>query len=159
MESLQPKLPYAWDKDFAPVILIGRGRNVLVVRTDSPYKSVGDLIAAAKASSGKLTYASFGNGTSAHLAGEMLTNLAKVEMTHVPYKGFGPAMTDVLGGRVDMIFGTAAGVAGFVSNGKVRPIGVTSAERSPSLPGIPAIAAARPTLSLTYPRAGANARD
>jgi len=138
--SLQPKLPYEWDKAFAPVILVGRGPNVLVVRADSTYQSVGDVIAAAKANPGKLTYASFGNGTSAHLAGEMLTNLAKVEMTHVPYKGFGPAMTDVLGGRVDMIFGTAAGVAGFVSNGKVRPIGVTSAQRSPALPGIPAIA-------------------
>jgi tripartite-type tricarboxylate transporter receptor subunit TctC len=142
--SLQPKLPYEWDKAFAPVILVGRGPNVLVVRADSTYQSVGDVIAAAKANPGKLTYASFGNGTSAHLAGEMLTNLAKVEMTHVPYKGFGPAMTDVLGGRVDMIFGTAAGVAGFVSNGKVRPIGVTSAQRSPALPGIPAIAESVP---------------
>src|SRR5262249_47467986 len=138
--SLQPSLPYTWDKDFAPVILIGRGPNVLVVRTESPYKSVAEVIAAAKAEPGKLTYASFGNGTSAHLAGEMLANLAKVDITHVPYKGFGPAMTDVLGGRVDMIFGTAAGAAGFISNGKVRAIGVTSAQLSPSLPAIPALA-------------------
>ena len=138
--SMQPNLPYAWDKAFAPVILVGRGPNVLVVPAESPYKNVSDVIAAAKASPGKLTYASFGNGTSAHLAGEMFTNLAKVEMTHVPYKGFGPAMTDVLGGRVDMIFGTAAGVAGFVSNRKLRPLGVTSAQRSPSLPDIPTIA-------------------
>lgn len=138
--SLQPKLPYAWEKAFAPVILIGRGPNVLVVSADSPYKSVGDLIAAAKASPGTLNYASFGIGTSAHLAGEMLTNRAKVDIVHIPYKGFGPAMTDVLGGRVDMIFGTAAGVAGFISNSKVRPLGVTSAERSPALPGIPAVA-------------------
>jgi tripartite-type tricarboxylate transporter receptor subunit TctC len=85
--SMQPSLPYAWDKAFAPVILIARGPNVLVVPVDSPYKSVDDVIAAAKATPGKLTYASFGNGTSAHLAGEMLTNLAKVDMTHVPYKG------------------------------------------------------------------------
>jgi tripartite-type tricarboxylate transporter receptor subunit TctC len=138
--SIQPSLPYAWDKAFAPVILIGRGPNVLVVPADGPYQSVADVITAARANPGKLTYASFGNGTSAHLAGEMFTNLANVEMTHVPYKGFGPAMTDVLGGRVDMIFGTAAGVAGFVSNRKVRPIGVTSAQRSPSLPNVPAIA-------------------
>jgi tripartite-type tricarboxylate transporter receptor subunit TctC len=141
--SIQPSLPYAWDKAFAPVILIGRGPNVLVVPADGPYQSVVDVITATRANPGKLTYASFGNGTSAHLAGEMFTNLAKVEMTHVPYKGFGPAMTDVLGGRVDMIFGTAAGVAGFVSNRKVRPIGVTSAERSPSLPDVPAIAETR----------------
>src|SRR4051812_42750112 len=142
--SMQPSLPYAWDKAFAPVILIGRGPNVLVVPADSPYKSVEDVIAAAKATPGKLTYASFGNGTSAHLAGEMLTNLANVDITHVPYKGAGQAMTDVLGGRVDMIFGTAAGVAGFVSNRKLRPIGVTSAERSSSLPGVAAIAETLP---------------
>ncbi|MGE5094735.1 MAG: tripartite tricarboxylate transporter substrate binding protein [Betaproteobacteria bacterium] len=137
--SLHPSLPYAWDKDFAPVILIGRGPNVLVVRADSPYRSVKDVIDAAKANPGKLTYASFGNGTSAHLAGEMFTNLAKIAMTHVPYKGFGAAITDVLGGQVDMIFGTAAGVAGFVANGKVRALGVTSAERSPALRDVPAI--------------------
>ena len=138
--SMQAKLPYAWDKAFAPVILVGRGPNVLVVRADSPYKSVKDVIAAAKANPGKLTYASYGNGTSAHLAGEMFTNLAKVDITHVPYKGAGPAITDVLGGQVDMIFGTAAAVAGFVGSGKLRAIGVTSPERSPSLPNVPAIA-------------------
>ncbi len=113
---------------------------MLVVKADSPYKSVKDVIAAAKANPGKLTYASYGNGTSAHLAGEMFTNLAKVDITHVPYKGAGPAITDVMGGQVDMLFGTAAAVAGFVSNGKLRALGVTSAERSPSLPNVPAIA-------------------
>jgi tripartite-type tricarboxylate transporter receptor subunit TctC len=138
--SMQAKLPYAWDKDFAPVILVARGPNVLVVRADSPYKSVKDVVAAAKANPGKLTYASYGNGTSAHLAGEMFTNLAKVDITHVPYKGAGPAITDVLGGQVDMIFGTAAAVATFVSSGKLRAIGVTSPERSRSMPNIPAIA-------------------
>ena len=138
--SMQAKLPFAWDKSFAPVVLIGRGPNVLVVRADSPYKSVKDVIATAKANPGKLTYASQGNGTSAHLAGELFTNLAKVEMAHVPYKGAGPAMTDVLGGQVDMIFGTAAAVAGFVSNGKLRALGVTSAERSAAMKDIPAIA-------------------
>ena len=96
------------------------------------------MIAAAKANPGKLTYASYGNGTSAHLAGETFTNLAKVDITHVPYKGAGPAITDVLGGQVDMIFGAA--VAGFVSSGKLRAIGVTSPERSPSPPNIPTIA-------------------
>ena len=138
--SLYPKLPYVWDKAFAPVVLIGRGPNVLVVRADSPYKSVADVIAAAKANPGKLTYASFGNGTSAHLSGELFTNLAKVEMVHVPYKGFGAAITDVLGGRVDMIFGTAAGVAGFVADGRVRPLAVTGAERSQALANVPTLA-------------------
>jgi tripartite-type tricarboxylate transporter receptor subunit TctC len=138
--SLVAKLPYATDKAFAPVILIGRGPNVLVVRTSSPYKTIADVIAAARASPGRLTYASQGNGTSAHLAGEMFTNLARVEMTHVPYRGAGPAITDLLGGQVDMIFGTAAAVASFIDGGKLRAIGVTSAERSVALKDIPAIA-------------------
>ena len=138
--SLQPKMPFATDKAFAPVILVGRGPNVLVVRADSPYKSVKDVIAAAKSKPGKLTYASQGNGTSAHLAGEMFTNLAKVEMTHVPYRGAGPAITDLLGGQVDMIFGTAAAVASFVDSGKLRALGVTTSQRSPSLKDVPAIA-------------------
>ena len=138
--SLQPKLPSSTDKSFAPVILVGRGPNVLVVRADSPYKSVKDLIADAKAHSGKLTYASQGNGTSAHLAGEMFTNLAKVEMTHVPYRGAGPAITDLLGGQVDVIFGTAAAVSTFVDSGKLRALGVTTPQRSPALKDVPAIA-------------------
>jgi tripartite-type tricarboxylate transporter receptor subunit TctC len=138
--SLQPRLPYDTDKAFAPVALIGKGPNVLVVRPDSPYRSVKDVIAAAKASPGKLTYASQGNGTSAHLAGEMFTNLAKVEMTHVPYRGAGPALTDLLGGQVDMIFGTAAAVSTFIDSGKLRALAVTTAARSPSLKDVPALA-------------------
>lgn len=137
--SMQPKLPYAWDKDFAAVSLVARGPNVLVVRSDSPYKSVSDILKAAKATPGKLMYASYGNGTSAHLAGEMFTNLAKVDITHVAYKGAGPAITDVLGGHVDMLFGTAAAVAGHVSSGRLRALGVTTPERSPSFPNLPAI--------------------
>jgi tripartite-type tricarboxylate transporter receptor subunit TctC len=89
--SLMARLPFDTEKAFAPVILLARGPNVLVVRADSPYKSVADVIAAARAKPAKLTYASQGNGTSAHLAGEMFTNLAKVQMTHVPYRGAGPA--------------------------------------------------------------------
>jgi tripartite-type tricarboxylate transporter receptor subunit TctC len=142
--SLAANLPYAWDRAFAPVILVGHSPNVLVVRADSPLKSVADVIAAAKADPGKLTYASFGNGTSAHLAGELFTNLAKVKLTHVPYKGSGPAMTDLLGGQVHMVFGTAAGVAGFLANGRLRALAVTSAERAPALRNIPAIAETLP---------------
>jgi tripartite-type tricarboxylate transporter receptor subunit TctC len=138
--SMVPKLPYASDKAFAPITLIGKGPNVLVVRADSPFKTVKDLIAAAKANPGKLSYASQGNGTSAHLAGEMFTNLAKVEMTHVPYRGAGPALTDLLGGQVSMIFGTAAAVGSFVDSGKLRALGVTSAGPSDALKGVPAIA-------------------
>jgi tripartite-type tricarboxylate transporter receptor subunit TctC len=138
--SLQPKLPFDTDKAFAPVGLVGRGPNLLVVRADSPYKSTKDILAAAKANPGKLTYASQGNGTSAHLAGEMFTNLAKVQMTHVPYRGAGPALTDLLGGQVDMIFGTAAAVASFVESGKLRALGVTTPRRSPAFKDVPAIA-------------------
>src|SRR5262249_37333522 len=96
--SLMAKLPYDTDKAFAPIALLARGPNVLVIRADSPYKSVQDVLDAARAHPGKLTFASQGNGTSAHLAGEMFNNLGKVQTTHVPYKGAGPAMTDLLGG-------------------------------------------------------------
>jgi tripartite-type tricarboxylate transporter receptor subunit TctC len=138
--SLMPKLPYAWDKAFAPVMLVGRGPNVLVVRAESPYKSVKDVIAAAKASPGKLTFASQGNGTSAHLAGEMFNYLAKVQTLHVPYRGAGPALNDLLAGQVDMIFGTAAAVANLLDAGKLRALGVTTPERSPALKNVPALA-------------------
>jgi len=142
--SLVPKLPYAQDKAFAPITLIGKGPNVLVVRADSPYKTVKDIVDAARAKPGTLTYASQGNGTSAHLAGEMLTNLAGIQMTHVPYRGAGPAITDLMGGQVDMIFGTAAAVSPFVQSGKLRAIAVTSPQPSPSLKDIPTIAATVP---------------
>lgn len=142
--SLLAKLPYAHDKAFAPITLIGRGPNVLVVRADSPFKSVADVIAAAKANPGKLNFASQGNGTSAHLAGEMLMNLAKVDMVHVPYRGAGPAITDLLGGQVDMIFGTAAAVSNMVDNGKLRALAVTTAEPSAAFKGVPTIASTVP---------------
>ena len=138
--SLQPKLPFATDTAFAPVILLGRGPNVLVVRTDSPYKSVGDVIAAARAKGSRLTYASQGNGTSAHLAGEMFTNLAKVDMVHVPYRGAGPAITDLIGGQVDLFFGTAAAVSTFVNSGKLRALAVTTPQRSAAMKDVPAVA-------------------
>jgi tripartite-type tricarboxylate transporter receptor subunit TctC len=138
--SMLQKLPYDNDKAFAPVILIGKGPNVLVVRAESPFKSVKDVVEAAKANPGKLNYASQGNGTSAHLAGEMFDNLAKVKTTHVPYRGAGPALTDLLGGQVDMIFGTATAVSSGLESGKLRALAVTSAQRSPVLKNVPAIA-------------------
>ncbi|WP_218511112.1 tripartite tricarboxylate transporter substrate binding protein [Variovorax sp. dw_308] len=140
--SLQPKLPYNYEKGFAPVILVGISPNVLVVRADSPYKSVADLIAAAKANPGKISFASQGSGTSAHLAGELFKNLTKTDMTHIPYRGAGPAMTDLLGGQVDVMFATAAAVGNFVESGKLRALAVTTATRSPSpsLAKVPTIA-------------------
>ncbi len=138
--SLMAKLPYAADKAFTPVVLIGRGPNVLVVRAESPYRTVKDIVAAATAQPDKLSYASQGNGTSAHLAGEMFTNLAKVKMIHIPYRGAGPAITDLLGGQVDMMFATSSAVGSFVDSGKLRAIAVTTPERSPALNGVPTVA-------------------
>jgi tripartite-type tricarboxylate transporter receptor subunit TctC len=138
--SLMTKLPFDPQKAFAPVILLARGPNILVVRADSPYKSVADVLAAARAQPNKVTYASQGNGTSAHLAGEMFSNLAKVQMTHVPYRGAGPAMTDLLGGQVDVMFATAAAAAPHIDNGKMRALAVTTPQRSPVMKDIAAIA-------------------
>jgi tripartite-type tricarboxylate transporter receptor subunit TctC len=137
--SLMPKLPFDTQKAFAPVMLLARGPNVRVVRADSPYKSVADVIAAARAKPGKLNYASQGNGTSAHLAGEMFTNLAKVQITHVPYRGAGPAMTDLIGGQVDMMFATAAAASSHVSGGKLRVLAVTTPQRAAAMKNVPAI--------------------
>jgi len=142
--SLQPKLPFDNAKAFAPVILVGRGPNVLVVRPASPFKTVADVLAAAKANPGKLTYASQGAGTSAHLAGEMFDNLAKVKTLHIPYRGAGPAMTDLMGGQVELFFGTAAAVAPFVERGQLRAIAVTSAVPSAAFKGVPTISATIP---------------
>lgn len=142
--SLQPKLPYATDKAFAPVMLVGRSPNVLVVRKDSPYKTVQDVIAAAKAKPGQISFASQGPGTSAHLAGELFKRLAHVDLNHIPYKGAGPAITDLLGGQVDLMFATASAVGNLLEGGKLRAIGVTSAQRSasPDLASVPTIAEA-----------------
>lgn len=141
--SLLSKLPYNNDTAFAPVSLIGRGPNVLVVRAESPYKTVKEILDAAKAGK-KLTYASQGNGTSAHLAGEMFANLSKAEFLHIPYRGAGPAMVDLLGGQVDMFFGTAAAVANMVDQGKLRAIAVTTPEPSAAFKGVPTVAATVP---------------
>jgi tripartite-type tricarboxylate transporter receptor subunit TctC len=140
--SLQSKLPYNHEKAFAPVMLVGVSPNVLVVRPDSPIKSVKDLIDAAKANPGKLSFASQGAGTSAHLAGELFKNLTQTNIVHIPYRGAGPALTDLLGGQVDVMFATAAAVGTFVESGKLRPLAVTTAARSttPSLAKVPSIA-------------------
>jgi tripartite-type tricarboxylate transporter receptor subunit TctC len=146
--SLMPRLPFDTERAFAPVGMVARGPNVLVVRSDSAIKSVRDLIEQARAQPGKLSYASQGNGTSAHLAGEMFDNLARVRMTHIPYRGAGPAMSDLLGGQVDMMFATAAAVAPHIANGKLRALAVTSAERSAAMPQVPAMAEAVPGYSV-----------
>jgi len=145
---LMPKLPFDTQKAFSPVILLARGPNILVVRADSPLKTTADVLAAARANPGKLTYASQGNGTSAHLAGEMFANLAKVQMAHIPYRGAGPALTDLLGGQVDMMFATAAAAMPQIAGGKLRAIAVTTPQRAPTLKNVPAIAETVPGYSV-----------
>ena len=130
--SLKAKLPYSQDKDFAPVILVGVSPNVVVVSANSPYKTFSEFLAAAKANPGKLSYASQGGGTSAHLAGELFNSLANTKLIHVPYKGAGPALTDVIGGQVDVMFATASAVGSLVDGGKLRALAVTTPARSPS---------------------------
>lgn len=142
--TLQSKLPYDSEQAFAPVALIARGPNVLVVRQESPFQSVKEIVAAANAQPGKLTYASQGNGTSAHLAGEMLQNLGKIELTHIPYRGASLALTDVVSGQVDLFIGTAAGVSPLLAGGKLRAIAVTSPNPSSAFEGVVPVAATLP---------------
>jgi tripartite-type tricarboxylate transporter receptor subunit TctC len=138
--SMQAKLPYATDKDFAAVSLIGRSHNVLVVKPDSPFRTIADIVAAAKANPGKLTFASQGSATSAHLAGELFKNLAKVDMTHVPYRGAGPALTDLLGGQVDMMFATSTAVGSFLGSQRLRAVATTAPAGTKAPSGVSAIA-------------------
>ena len=142
--TLLPKLPYDAATAFAPVMLVGMSPNVLVVRSDSPFRSVQDIVTAAKAKPGQLSFASQGAGTSAHLAGELFKSLTQTYMLHIPYRGAGPALTDLLGGQVDMMFATASAVGGFLESGKLRALAVTTAERSPAqrLAQIPSLASA-----------------
>jgi tripartite-type tricarboxylate transporter receptor subunit TctC len=140
--SLNAKLPYDPHRDFAAVALIARSFNVVVVNPKSPIKSIADLIAAAKTNPGKLSYGTFGIGTSAHLAGELFKDMAKVDLTTVPYKGAAPAITDLIGGQIDVMFTTVASAASLVESGQLRAIAVTSAERSPAFPQLPTVAEA-----------------
>jgi tripartite-type tricarboxylate transporter receptor subunit TctC len=138
--SLHKKLSYDTKTAFAPIALIASSHNVLVVKTDSPLKSVQDIVAKAKAKPNSLSYASQGPGTSAHLAGELFQNIAKVQMNHVPYRGAGPALADLIGGHVDMMFATSAAVASFIEAGTLRPLGITAPAGQSPMKGVPSIA-------------------
>ena len=138
---LYPKLSYDPVKDFAPVSLIAIVPNVLVTNATQPnVKTVSDVIANAKAQPGKLTYASAGNGSSIHLAGEVFTSMAKIDMQHIPYKGSNPAVTDLLGGQVNYMFDSITSAKPHIDAGKLRPIGITTSKRSKALPNVPTIA-------------------
>ncbi len=133
-----------WDpiKDFAPVANILSAPQLVVVREGLPVKTLPELIAYAKANPGKLSYASSGNGSLQNVTGEMLKQQTGIEMTHVPYKGTGPAITDLLGGNVDLTFGTPPPFMGHIQAGKLRPIAVTGKARLPSLKDVPTAAEA-----------------
>ncbi|MES5486752.1 tripartite tricarboxylate transporter substrate binding protein [Bradyrhizobium sp. INPA03-11B] len=136
---LYPKLPYDTFKDFSPISLLASSPNVLLVRADSPFRSVGDVIAAAKAKPGTLSFAHAGNGTSTHLAGELLNNLAKIEISAIPYKGGAPAINDLLGGQIPMSFNNGPESVGQLQAGTVRALAVTTASRAPFLPDVPSM--------------------
>lgn len=138
--SLYPKIGYDPVKSFAPVTLIGTNPVVLVVNANSPYKTLKDVLEASKAKPGGLSSASAGTGTSQHLSLELLAFKSGVKFTHVPYKGSSPAIQDVIGGQVDMMFDTTVVAAPHIQSGKLRAIAVTSAKRLASLPDVPTIA-------------------
>jgi tripartite-type tricarboxylate transporter receptor subunit TctC len=140
--SLKAKLPYDPHQDFAPVALIARSFNIVVVNPKSPITSIADLIAAARAEPQKLSYGTYGTGTSAHLAGELFKTLAKVNLTTVPYKGAAPAITDLIGGQIQVMFTTVASAASLIAAGQLRALAVTSAQRSPAFPDLPTVAEA-----------------
>jgi len=137
---LYSKLPFDALKDFAWVTTLVQFNNVLVTRADGPANSVQDLVAQARAQPGKLTFASSGNGTNLHLTGELFKMRAGVDLVHVPYKGSGPAMTDLLGGQVQVMFETIPAAISHVRGGKLKALAVTGARRSPLFPQVPTVA-------------------
>ena len=137
--TLYPKMPYNATKDFVPVALIAGQPMVVVVKAESPYKTLADLVNAARAKPGTLTMASAGNGTVGHLSGEMFAQRAGVKILHVPYKGAAPAATDLMGGQVDFYFATPQAAIPLVKGGKLRALAVTSVKRVPVLPEVPTV--------------------
>jgi tripartite-type tricarboxylate transporter receptor subunit TctC len=138
--NLFKNLPFDPVADFAPVSLVASTPNILVVYPSTPARTVKEVIALAKSRPGMLNFASAGVGSSSHLAGELFRVLAGAEIVHVPYKGAGPAMVDVLSGQVQLYFATMPSAMPHVKSGKLAPIAVTSARRSPALPDVPTIA-------------------
>lgn len=137
--SLYPKIGFDPEKDFAPISLIGSQANILVVNPSVHADTMQQLIDLAKANPGKLNFASSGYGAAAHLAGELFKTMAHIDIVHVPYKGAGPALQDVISGQDQMMFATAASVIGMIKSGQVRALGVTTLKRTAILPDIPTI--------------------
>jgi tripartite-type tricarboxylate transporter receptor subunit TctC len=139
-QTLVKNLPYQTARDLQPVVLLARTANVLAVRSDLPVSNLRELIAYAKQNPGKLSFGSFGNGTTAHFAGEMLKSAAGIYAVHIPYRGQGPALTDLLGGSIDMMFGNLPDFLPYIRSGKLKAIGTTYLTRAPLAPDIPTIA-------------------
>ena len=139
-QTLVRKLPYDTQKDLRPVALMGMSEHVLATHPSSGLKTLADLRNQAKARPGTLSFASFGNGTSAHLSGEMLKLQMGLDIVHVPYKGQGPALTDLLGGQVTMMFGNWPEFRGHIQSGKLVALGMATAQRSQYAPAIPTLA-------------------
>jgi tripartite-type tricarboxylate transporter receptor subunit TctC len=138
--SLYAKLSYDQHRDLASVALIARSFSIVVVNTKSPINSIKDLIAAAKAEPDKLSYGTYGTGTSAHLSGELFKHMAGVNLTTVPYKGSAPAITDLIGGQIQIMFDPLQSVLSNVQGGKIRALAVSGKARSPVVPDVPTIA-------------------
>ena len=141
---LYPKIPYDTFKDFTPISLLASSPNILLVRADSPFKTMADLIAAAKAKPGSLSFAHAGTGTSTHLAGELLKALAKIDLNAIPYKGGAPSINDLLGGQIPISFNNGPESVGQLQAGTLRALAVTTAERAPFLPDVPSMSEAVP---------------
>jgi tripartite-type tricarboxylate transporter receptor subunit TctC len=139
---LYAKLPYDTFKDFTPITELASSPNVLLVNAASPFRTLADLLAEARRKPGSLSYGMAGNGTSTHLAGELLKHLAKVDLVAIPYKGGAPVLNDLIGGQIPMSFNNIPESLGQIRGGAVRPLGVTTAKRSPVLPDVPTIAEA-----------------
>ena len=138
--TLYPKLPFNFLEDFVPVGGIIRVPNVMTVRKDFPAKNIAEFIDYAKKNPDKINMASSGSGTSVHLSGELFKSMAGIQMKHIPYKGAGPATVDLLAGQVDLIFDNMPSIIPHIRAGSLRALGVTTADRSPALPDVPAIA-------------------
>ena len=138
--ALNSKLPYDTFRAFAPVALAARSFNIVVVNPGLPIHSIKDLIASAKEKPGSINFGSYGIGTSAHLAGELFKSMAGVDIVHVPYKGAAPAITDLMGGQIQVMFTTVASVAAYLPSGQLRALAVTSAARSPVFYDLPTVA-------------------
>jgi tripartite-type tricarboxylate transporter receptor subunit TctC len=136
---LYPSLPYDTFKDFSPISLLASSPNILLVRADSPFKTLADMIAQARAKPGSLSFAHAGTGTSTHLAGELLKSLAKVDILAVPYKGGAPAINDLIGGQIPLSFNNGPESVGQIAGGTVRALAVTTAKRASFLPDVPSM--------------------